>query len=377
MLYLLLSAIQSSSATFTMPRAITMKQVEGKPGSVYYPLQVIHTPTPDPGPHDLVVEMHAAALNHRDHFLRQHLYPSPSFETPLLADGCGVVKAVGTSASKEWLGKRVVLVPGRGWKDSPDGPESSKGYAILGGTKTFPLGTAQDILVVEESEVEEAPAHLDSVQAAAFPLTGLTGWRALVSKSGNAEPGRNILVTGIGGGVALSVLQFAVAFGVNVWVTSGDQAKIEKAKQLGAKGGVNYKSEAWEKELLQQLPKDRPYLDSIIDGAGGDVVKRSIRLLKAGGTIVQYGMTIAPKMEWSMPAVLKNIDLKGSTMGSRKEFRDMVAFITEKKITPVVSGTAKGLENLDDINALFEEIKNGKQFGKLVIEIAADKSSKL
>ena len=144
----------------------------------------------------------------------------------------------------------------------------------------FPLGTAQDVLVVEESEVEEAPAHLDAVHAAALPLTGLTGWRALVSKSGNASAGRNILVTGVGGGVALNILQFAVAFGANVFVTSGDMGKISRAIELGAKGGVSYKSETWEKELLEQLPTDRPFLDSIIDGAGGDVVKRTVRLLK-------------------------------------------------------------------------------------------------
>lgn len=78
-----------------------------------------------------------------------------------------------------------------------------------------------------------------------------------------------------------------------------------------------------------------------------------------------------------MPAVLKNIDLKGSTMGSRKEFHDMVTFVAEKKITPIVSRSVRGLENLDDINSLFEDMKHGKQFGKLVIEIASDKPSKL
>lgn len=237
-------------------------------------------PTPTPGPNDLTIAIHAAALNHRDLFLRQHLYPSPSFETPLLADGYGVVTAVGSSASKSWLGKTVILTPGRGWKDSPDGPESPTGYAILGGTSTFPVGTLQELVVVDEGEVEEAPAHLSPVEAAALPLTGLTGWRALVSKSGNAKAGRNILITGIGGGVALNILQFAVGLGANAYVTSGDEGKIEKAKQIGAKGGVNYKTEGWEKELKKSLPKDRPYIDAIIDGAGGNVIAKATRLLK-------------------------------------------------------------------------------------------------
>ena len=239
-----------------------------------------HVPTPTPGPHDLTIAIHAAALNHRDLFLRQHLYPSPSFEVPLLADGFGVVTAVGSSVSKSWLGKKIILTPGRGWKDNADGPESPTGYAILGGTKTYPLGTLQEVVCVDENEVEEAPEHLTAAEAAALPLTGLTGWRALVSKSGNAEAGRNILITGIGGGVALNVMQFAIGLGCNTYVTSGTQDKIERAKSMGAKGGVIYKSDGWEKELKKQLPKDRPFIDAIIDGAGGNVIAKAVRLLK-------------------------------------------------------------------------------------------------
>lgn len=173
-----------------------------------------------------------------------------------------------------------MLVPGRGWKDSPEGPESPTGYAILGGTSTCELGTAQEVICVHEDEVEEVPSHLSSVEAAGLPLVGLTGWRALVTKSGNAEAGRNILITGIGGGVALAVLQFAVAIGMNVFVTSGGKDKIDKAVELGAKGGVSYKTEGWEKELRKMLPKDRPHLDTIIDGAGGNIVSKATRLLK-------------------------------------------------------------------------------------------------
>jgi NADPH:quinone reductase-like Zn-dependent oxidoreductase len=172
------------------------------------------------------------------------------------------------------------LTPGRGWKEAPEGPEER--YAILGGTTTFELGTAQEVLCVSEDEVEEAPGHLSAMEAAALPLVGLTGWRALMTKSGNAEAGRNLLITGIGGGVALSVLQFAVALGMNVFVTSGSKEKIDKAVELGAKGGVNYKSDGWEKELKGVLPKERAVLDTIIDGAGGNVVSKAVKLLKVG-----------------------------------------------------------------------------------------------
>jgi NADPH:quinone reductase-like Zn-dependent oxidoreductase len=188
---------------------------------------------------------------------------------PLLSDAYGIITSVGSSASKSWLGKKVILTPGRGWASSSEAPDSPYGAAILGGTKTVPLRTLQEVVVVNEEEVEEAPGHLSPVEAAALPLTGLTGWRALVTRSGNAVEGRNTLVTGIGGGVALNVLQFAFAKGCNVFVTSGNEEKIKKAKKMGAKGGVSYRSEGWEKELKQQLPKDRLYIDAIIDGAGG------------------------------------------------------------------------------------------------------------
>ncbi|TVY42808.1 putative zinc-type alcohol dehydrogenase-like protein YogA, partial [Lachnellula cervina] len=308
------------------------------------------------------------------------LYPAPSFETPLLADGCGVVTGTGSS-SASWLHKRVILTPGRGWADSPTGPESPSGYAILGGTKTNPLGTLQEVVLVDQDEVELAPEHLSDVEAAALPLTGLTGYRALFTKSANAEAGRNILVTGIGGGVALNVLQFAVALGANVYVTSGSREKIDRAVEEGARGGVIYQGQGWEKELKGLLPKDRPFVDAIIDGAGGDVVGKAVRLLKPGGVIVQYGMTVGPKMDWTMSANLKNLELKGTTMGSRKEFKDMVTFVKEKKIRPIVSKVANGLDNIKDIDELFEQMRNGSQFGKLVVEIApsqgGNSSSKL
>ncbi|KAG8626195.1 hypothetical protein KVT40_006596 [Elsinoe batatas] len=351
-----------------MPTAISIRQIPGKPGQVYYPLDKIQVPDPELGPSDVRVRMLAAALNHRDLFLRQHLYPGTTFGVPLLADGCGVVVATGAQA-KQWQGKRVIINPGSGWKDDPEGPEDPKGYAILGGTKMNKIGTLTESLVIGQGELEEAPAHLSAVEAAALPLTGLTAWRATVTKSGNCKAGRNVLVTGIGGGVALMALSYAVAAGANVYVTSGSEEKIKKAVELGAKGGVNYKEKGWEKKLVEMLPKGRKLVDAIIDGAGGDVVEKAQKIMRPGGTIVSYGMTIGPKMPFLMGAVLKNIDLKGSTMGSRKEFADMVKFVSEKKVVPVVSRSVFGLENLDGINGLFEDMKSASQFGKLVIEI--------
>lgn len=255
---------------------------------MYYPLQYVDIPDQQPKDNEVVVKITGAALNHRDLFIRQHLYPAIGFGVPLLADGCGVVVSTGSSAS-QWKGKRVILNPGSGWKDDPDGPESPKGYAILGGTKVNPLGTLSETVTIDAGELEEAPKHLSSIEAAALPLTGLTAWRATMVKSNNAKPGRNILVTGIGGGVAIMALLFAVAAGANVFVTSGDEEKLKKAKALGAKGGVNYKDKDWDKKLREMLPDDRKYLDAIVDGAGADIVARGAKLLKVSNCTLAPG----------------------------------------------------------------------------------------
>lgn len=263
----------------TMPTAISIRQIPGKPGQVYYPLDRITVPDPELGANDVRIRILAAALNHRDLFLRQHLYPGTTFGVPLLADGCGVVTATGSSASS-WRGKRVILNPGSGWKSDPEGPEDPKGYAILGGTKMNKVGTLAETVVIDAGELEEAPGHLSAVEAAALPLTGLTAWRATVTKSGNCKAGRNVLVTGIGGGVALMALSFAVAAGANVYVTSGSEEKIKRAVELGAKGGVSYKEKGWEKKLVGMLPKERKLVDAIIDGAGGDVVEKAQKIMR-------------------------------------------------------------------------------------------------
>lgn len=294
-----------------MPKSLTISHLPGKPGQVYYPLSLTTTPIPTPtSPSHLVLKILSCSLNHRDLFIRQSLYPSPPSFTgvPLFSDTCALVLSTGSSPlAQRWQGKRVVLNPGTGWKDHPAGPEDDDdddheaggGYRILGGTEANANGTGQEYMVVEAGEVEEAPAHLSHVQAAALPLAGLTAWRALMVKSGvGREEGgggrrrRRVLITGIGGGVALMVLLFAVGTGAEVWVTSGSEEKIERARELGARGGVSYREEGWERSLLGLVREGEGVggglglFDAIVDGAGGDVVEKGVRILKVSPILV-------------------------------------------------------------------------------------------
>ncbi|KAG0645309.1 putative zinc-type alcohol dehydrogenase [Hyphodiscus hymeniophilus] len=248
--------------------------------------------------------MLCAALNRRDMFAR--LYPGAAGNVPILADGVGVVTDCGSSADKSWVGKRVILTPARGWVDDVHGPEGA--YAILGGTKFLPDGCCQEYMAVPVAEVEECPSFLADEEAAATPLAALTAWRATIIKAG-VKPGDHVLITGIGGGVALFCLQLAVAHGAKVYVTSGSEEKLIKAKKLGAAGGVNYKDPEWMMRLAEMLPADHPFLDSVIDSAGGDIVMQSLRMLRFGGIISSYGMTLGPKTSFPMQAVMKNVEV--------------------------------------------------------------------
>ena len=435
-----------------MPLSVSISGPAGKPGQVYYPLVHNRDPAaPTPQGSELLLHMRAAALNHRDHFIRQHLYPGTTFApVPLGADGCGVVISTGPdikeSEKQSWLGKRVVVNPGTGWESDPVGPEedgpTGGNYLILGGTKFYPKGTMGEYLVVESSEVELAPEHLSDVEAAALPLTGLTAWRAVGPyKLGerNSGEGKDVLVTGIGGGVALMALVILKAKGTRVWVTSGSQEKLDKAtKELGAAGGVNYKEEGWEGKLLELVKQKnggkKKLLDGIVDGAGGDIGNKAFKLLRVslvtffvismisviatcllwtsirltisarpwapfllrfssilprplsqhtrtnililpiqtGSPVVSYGMTVRPTISVPMQGVLKQIEFRGSTMGSRQEFRDLIKFFSdgETKPKPVVSRVVKGIEDLGALNGLWEDMKNGIQFGKLVVVIS-------
>ncbi|KAL7267101.1 hypothetical protein RUND412_010326 [Rhizina undulata] len=381
-------------------KAIGIQKIDGKPGQVYYPylpfilntlicgalnsseqlptadfhsLNSLDLPTPIPKQNELLIKLHAAALNHRDLFIRQHFYGT-AFDVPLCADGVGTVISAGSSElNRQWKGKKVILVPGRGWDSDPAGPESGN-YLILGGTKYIPFGTAQEYVCIDAKEVEEAPGHLEIPEAAALPLCGLTAFRAVFTKAG-VKKGDNVLITGIGGGVALAALQFCTAAGATVFVTSGDERKLEFAKELGAAAGVCYKHEGWDKKMKALLPNSRPFLDYVIDGAGGDIITKTSGLLKQGGRIVSYGMNPGTQLPFTMSAVAKNIEILGSMMGSRKEFKQMVAFVREKQIRPVISKVVRGLD-VEKLEELFDDMNNGKQFGKLVV-LFEDSEAKL
>ena len=205
------------------------------------------------------------------------------------------------------------------------------------------------------------PEHLDWEQAAALPLAGLTAWRTLFSRC-QLKKGEKVLITGIGGGVALTAMQLAIASDAEVYVTSGSSEKIDRAISLGARGGANYQEAGWEKNLKLQSGG----FDVIIDSAAGDGFALLPGVCNPGARIGLYGGTLGKVNGLSMQIVFwKQISILGSTMGSPSEFEAMLNFVQKHRIIPVVDSVFPLKEGAN----AFEKLKSGTQFGKIVLTI--------
>ena len=308
------------------------------------------------GANQVRVSIKAAAINHRDVYISKGLYPRIQTPVVLGSDGAGIVTELGKAVSEEWLNQAVIINPSLNWGSNPE--VQATNYHILGMPTN---GTFAETLIVDASQLVLKPKHLNFEQAAALPLAGLTAYRSLFSK-GRAKTGDRVLISGVGGGVALLACQFAIASGAEVWVTSSSEQKIQQAIDLGAKGGVNYKKENWDKALKEQA---KGGFDLIIDSAGGAGFSKFLDLANRAGRIVFYGGTrgsfkINPqKMFW------KQLSLYGSTMGHKGEFEAMLELVAQHKIIPVVDSKW----SLEQGNEAFRHMDEGKQFGKIVFLI--------
>lgn len=327
------------------------------------PVQLIDAPIPTVGPGDVRINVNSAALNHRDVFVQQGLYPGIKLPTILGSDGSGVVVEVGEGVDRAWLGQPVIINPAMHWGSNPRFYGSD--FRILGMPDN---GTFAEYVVVNQVYIHHKPAHLSFEQAAALPLAGLTAWRALMTRAALQTSGvpEKVLITGIGGGAALFALQFAAAAGAEVWVTSGSEEKLAKAKELGAAGGINYRNPDWAKTLMAQTNGGRGYFDVIIDSAGGTGFAKLIDVAASGGRIALFGGTTGNITDIIPPKVFfKQLSIFGTTMGTEHEFTDMLAFVNTHKLIPVVDE----IFSLTDIEEAMKKMDAGKQFGKIILKI--------
>jgi zinc-binding alcohol dehydrogenase/oxidoreductase len=313
-------------------------------------------PEPEPGPGETVVRLRAAALNRRDLFVTFGQYPGIDLPAIPGSDGSGEVVARGEGADGPDEGTEVVVNPALYWGEDPRKP--GKEYRILGVPDD---GTFAQYVKVPAENVFPKPSHLSHQEAAAIPLAALTAYRALVTRGGLKE-GETVVVPGIGSGVATFLVQMASALGARVFATSGSDEKIEKAKELGAEGGVNYNSEDWSKELKGMAGG----VDLSVDHVGGEAFNALVSLSKPGGRIVAVGATAGPTPKaMTIRIALKHLDVLGTAMGTNEEFGAMLDLYAEHGLRPVINKTY----SLEEIAPALKHMEEGKGIGKIVLDI--------
>lgn len=305
---------------------------------------------------EVLIQIKAVALNHRDQYIREGKYPGIVYGTTLGSDACGKVVQLGEGVKKEWQDQEVIINPNVNWGENPQ--VQSKDYHILG---TPQDGVFAEYICLPEDKITAKPTHLSVEEAAALPLAGMTAFRALFHH-GKLEKGQKVLISGVGGGVAQFAFQFALACTEEVYVTSSDASKREKALELGAKGAFNYREEDW----TQQAKAVAGSFDVVIDSAGGKSTNDFIKLMNPAGKLVFYGATTGKAKEIDLFRMFWNqITLQGSTMANDQEFQQMVAYTNHHQIKPIVDSVVP----FEDIIQQFDKMKEGEQFGKLVARL--------
>jgi NADPH:quinone reductase-like Zn-dependent oxidoreductase len=322
-------------------------------------LKIADRPEQPPGPGQVQVRWKAFSLNYRDLMVVKGIY-NPKMRLPMipLSDGAGEVAAVGAGVTRVKPGDRVTSVFLQDWLS---------GELTDALTRTA-LGGALDGVLAETSLLPEhgvlpVPAHLTFEEAATLPCAALTAWNALVS-SGGIKPGDTILVQGTGG-VSLFALQFAKLAGARVVVTSSSDAKLARARDLGADILINYKTTPeWGDAARKQVGGSG--IDHVVEVGGAGTLAQSMRAVRAGGRISIIGVLAGGGGQISLlPLLMRNLAAQGIFVGSRAMSEAMNRAIELHKLRPVIDRTFGFAEFPDALR----HMESGAHFGKIVVKI--------
>jgi NADPH:quinone reductase-like Zn-dependent oxidoreductase len=317
-------------------------------------------------PDDVRVRVYAAALNRLDLFVADGL-PGVNYSFPHIvgSDGAGVVETVGPGVSRVRVGDRVMINPGLSCGHCPactEGEESlCATFRVLGEHRP---GTAAEYVVVPVDNLAPVPDRMPWAGAAAFTLATLTAWRMLTTRA-RLRAGETVLLWGIGGGVALAALQIVGHLGGRAIVTSGSDVKLETARRMGAAAVVNH-AQADVVAEVRRFTQGRG-ADVVLDSVGQARWQDSLRALRRGGRLVICGATTGPTITLDLRRLFwHQWSILGSTLGSRREYAEIVSLAHEGRLWPVVDATVP----LEDGPTAFARLERGEQMGKLVIEVA-------
>ncbi len=318
---------------------------------------------PEPGRGQVRVAMKAAALNHLDLFVIEGL-PGLVLGMPhvLGADGAGVVHAIGENVTSVKPGDRVMLNPLLSCGRCEFCRAGEQSLCIkVGIVGEHQHGTLAEYFIVPEENLHPIPERVGFEEAAAFSLVFQTAWRMVITR-GRVRAGEDVLVHGIGSGVSLAVLAIGKLAGARVFVTSSSDAKLERARGLGADFTYNYR----EKDIARAVLSDtgKRGVDLVVDSVGADTWMNSLKAVRKGGRIVTCGSTAGPNPAEEIRLIFwKQIDILGSTMSNRVEYAQVVKLLGEGKLHPVIDRVfplERGREAL-------EHLQKAKQFGKVLI----------
>jgi len=321
-------------------------------------LKLRDVPEPLPNEGEVLVQVHAVALNYRDKLLVDGDY-NPRLEFPITqgADACGTVVGLGHGTSRFRLGDRVLTNYATHWVDGP--AQGKESLYTLGNVYQ---GALAKYLVLREQAFVNAPAHLSNEQAAALPCAGVTAWQALIEK-GNLQPGDTVLLQGTGG-VSLFGLQIAHAIGATTIVTSSSETKLQRAERLGADSTINYKrTPDWEKEVLALTQKRG--VDQILEVVGGENLARSLRALRPEGQISIIGVLEAADARLPLFAAIQKLAvMRGIATGPRVALERFIHQYESWGLHPVVDA----IYEFNDTIAAYRHLEQGC-FGKVVIRV--------
>jgi len=321
-------------------------------------LHVEEIDTTQPGPGEVIVKIQRAAFNRRDVYITQNLYPGIVLPRTLGSDGAGTLAGLGEGVVGPAIGAPVVIDPDLGWQPGERVPKV--GGNILG----MPAdGTFAEYVVVPARNVYPKPAALSWDEAAAIGLAGLTAYRAVFTR-GRIGKDDVVLIPGVAGGVQTFVLLYAKHVGARTIVTSGSAPKIERAKALGADVAIDYNADAdWHKAARKAAGEGGPTL--IVDGTGGETLARCLEIARPGARVVTYGGTRGDATIRPFAIFWKHLDVLGTSMGSPEDFSAMLALFDDG-LKPIIDRVF----SMAEAAAAAQRVLDGKQFGKVVLEIA-------
>jgi len=321
-------------------------------------LRFVELPQPKPTAGQVLVRVRATALNYRDLLVSDGRYGKVALPLIPLSDGAGEIAVVGEGVTRWKTGDRVAGTFFQDWLTGPFRRETTN--TALGGALN---GMLAEYVALSEQGVVAVPPHLSFEEAAALPCAALTAWQALVTR-GNVSADETVLLLGTGG-VSIFALQFAKMHGARVIITSSSDAKLARARTLGADETINYRSVPdWEKEVFRLT--DGAGVDQIVEVGGTGTFVKSLRSIAPGGQVHLVGGVSGFTSDVPLTEIIRKlVVVRGIYVGNRAMFEAMNRAISLHRTKPVIDRTF----GFADAPAAYRYQQSGAHFGKVVISV--------